>query len=78
MTARLLPPEKLAPDAWCHVGQAAEGVARATGLNSIVRQLDTASAGDDGAALAKFREADGIRRQMGCSWAELIAKAGTP
>lgn len=60
-------------DTWRRAGEAADGVVRTTGLTLIARRLSTASEGDDGAALAGFRQADQIRRQVGCSWADLIA-----
>lgn len=66
-------PDTTAGGAWRGAGDVSRGVVRAVGVNSIVHHLDTASKGDDGAALEGFREADEIRRQLGCSWADLIA-----
>ncbi len=66
---------------WRHIGGIADSVVRAIGLRVIVRCLADAAEGDDGEALARFREADQIRRQLGCSWPNLITgdrKAGTP
>ncbi len=70
-------------DAWRHVGEVIDGSnqVRVVGLRSVALHLSRASEGEDGKALAGFREADKIRRQLGCSWPNLITsdrKAGTP
>ena len=70
-------------DAWRHVGEVIDGSnqVRVVGLRSVAFHLSRASEGEDCKALAGFREADKIRRQLGCSWPNLITgdrKAGTP
>ena len=55
-----------------HIGGIGDGVVRAIGLRVIVRCLAEAAEGDDGEALARFREADQIRRQFGWSSGCLI------
>ncbi len=58
---------------WRHIGGIGDGVVRAIGLRVIVRCLADAAEGDDGEALARFREADQIRRQLGLSWDQTVA-----
>ncbi len=58
---------------WCHIGGIGDGVVRAIGLRVIVRCLNDAAEGDDVEALARFREADQIRRQLGLCWNQVVA-----
>lgn len=44
-----------------------------TGLRTIAVHLERAAeSGGDEALVAAFKKADGIRRQLGCSWERLI------
>ena len=61
---------------WRHVGGVADGVVRRIGLRVIVRCLADAAEGDDGEALARFREADQIRRRLGVSWDQVVTIDG--
>ncbi len=70
-------------DTWRHVGEVIDDSdqVRAVGLQVVAFHLSRASEGDDCEALAGFPEADKTRRQLGCSWPNLITgdrKAGTP
>jgi len=58
---------------WRHIGGVGDGVVRAIGLRVIVRCLNDAAEGDDVEALARFREADQIRRQLGLCWNQVVA-----
>ena len=58
---------------WRHVGGVADGVVRRIGPRVIVRCLNDAAEGDDVEALARFREADQIRRQLGMCWIQVVA-----
>ena len=58
---------------WRHIGGIADGVVRTIGLRVIARRLADAAEGDDGEALARFREADQIRRQLGLCWNQVVA-----
>ena len=58
---------------WCHIGGIGDGIVRAIGLRVIVRCLADAAEGDDGEALARFRAADQIRRQLGLCWNQVVA-----
>ena len=60
---------------WRPIGEVADVVVRETGRRSIAFQLERA-AGSDGhkAVAAAFKKADGIRRQLGWSWARLICR----
>ena len=53
---------------WQHVGGVADGVVRRIGLRAIRVHLDRAAGSSSGEAMASFREADAIRRQLGLSW----------
>ncbi len=67
-------------DAWRHVGEVIDDSdqVRAVGLRTVAFHLSRASEGDDCEALAGFREADKTRRQLGCSWPNLINGRGHP
>ena len=77
----ILPLRHVRDGGWRHVGAVADSVVRTIGFRAIRFHLNRASEGDDCEALAGFREADKTRRQLGCSWPNLITgdrKAGTP
>ncbi len=60
---------------WRHIGRVGAVVVHRTGLRIIVFQLERAAgSGDHEAVAAAFKEADGIRRQSGWSWAGLICR----
>lgn len=55
------------------IGPFFDAVVHKTGLRGIVLQLERAAeSGGDEALVAAFKKADGIRRQLGWSWAWLI------
>ncbi len=56
-----------------HIGKIADDVVRRIGLRAIRFHLDRAAASGGCVALASFREADAIRRQLGASWAQVVA-----
>ncbi|MCH8111410.1 MAG: hypothetical protein IH905_05565 [Proteobacteria bacterium] len=57
------------------IGPFFDVVVHKTGLRTIVFQLERAAgSGDHEAVAAAFKEADGIRRQSGWSWAGLICR----
>ena len=62
-------------DSWRHVAKVVDdsGQVHAIGLRVIARRLADAAEGDDGEALARFREADQIRRQLGLCWNQVVA-----
>ena len=71
-----IPPRRHVPNnivGWRHIGGVADGVVRAIGLRVIVRCLNDAAEGDDVEALARFREADQICRQLGLCWNQVVA-----
>ena len=54
------------------IGGSFDVVVHKTGLRTIVLQLERAAESDGHEAVAAFKEAHGIRRQLGWSWAWLI------
>ena len=67
MTISAYPPA-IKPDGWLHIGKIADGVVRSIGFQAIRFHLNRATVSVGSVALASFREADGIRRQLGLSW----------
>ena len=57
---------------WQHVGEVADGVLRCIGLRAIRFHLNRAAGSGGCEALAHFREADGIRRQLRLSWNQVV------
>ncbi len=56
-----------------HIGRFGDSVVHKTGCRTIAFQLERAAeSGGDEALVAAFKKADGIRRQLGWSWAWLI------
>ena len=57
------------------IGPLFDAVVQKTGRRTIAFQLERAAeSGGDEALVAAFKEADGIRRQSGWSWAALICR----
>ncbi len=58
---------------WRHIGRLGAVVVHKTGRRTITFQLERAAvSGGDEAVAAAFKQADGVRRQLGCSWDRLI------
>ncbi len=75
MNATLPPARHDDTDSWRHVAKVADdsGQVRVISLRVIARRLADAAEGDDGEALARFREADQIRHQLGLCWNQVVA-----
>ncbi len=56
------------------IGPIFDVVVDKTGIRTIVLQLERAAEADGHEAVAAFKKADGIRRQLGCSWERLICR----
>ena len=57
---------------WRHIGKIADGDVRTIGLRAIRFHLNRAAGSGSREALTHFREADGIRRQLGLSWDQVV------
>ncbi len=58
-----------------HIGRFGDVVVHKTGRRTIAFQLERAAeSGGDEALVAAFKESDGIRRQLGCSWEQWICR----
>ena len=58
---------------WRHLGGVADGVVRRIGFQAIRFHLNRAAESGNRETLTHFREADGIRRQLGLSWGQVVA-----
>ncbi len=65
-----LPPRRTPDDSqgWRQIGEIVDGVVHRIGRRAISFHLSRAAASGGCNALASFREADAIRRQLGLSW----------
>lgn len=54
------------------IGPFFDDVVLKIGLRTIAVYLERAGGSGDHEAVAAFKEADGVRRQLGCSWEWLI------
>ncbi len=61
------------PDRWRHIGKIADDAVHSIGLQAIRFHLNRAARSGGREALASFREADAIRRQLGLPWKRAFA-----